>query len=166
MANNILLIGYALPLTPHRYVKYFYNVFEYFLLFLLTFQMISVTLWYNEKRYKQGGIEYVKSATHSPGIRKFWLDQERIYCHDWICSGHSEQTYPGTPTNLSFPCGTFVYLRLLIMFLSICCLFMSILYYETCGMSSMANGYLECTVTGFGKCLSDTEIGKRKVYAI
>ena len=29
-----------------------------------------------------------------------------------------------------------------------------------------ANGYLECTVTGFGKCLSDTEIGKRKVYAI
>ena len=29
-----------------------------------------------------------------------------------------------------------------------------------------ANGYLECTGTGFGKCLSDTEIGKRKVYAI
>lgn len=29
-----------------------------------------------------------------------------------------------------------------------------------------ANGYLECTVTGFGKCFSDTEIGQRKVYAI
>lgn len=28
------------------------------------------------------------------------------------------------------------------------------------------NGYQECTVTGFGKKFSDTEIGQRKVYAI
>ncbi|MBD5463975.1 MAG: hypothetical protein HDR24_13135 [Lachnospiraceae bacterium] len=29
-----------------------------------------------------------------------------------------------------------------------------------------ANGYLECTVTGFGKRFSDTEIGSREVYAV
>lgn len=31
---------------------------------------------------------------------------------------------------------------------------------------AQANGFQECTVTGFGKCLTDNEIGKRKVYAI
>lgn len=31
---------------------------------------------------------------------------------------------------------------------------------------AQANGYPECTVTGFGKCFSDTQIGQRKVYAI